>query len=211
MEAGISREHVERAAEELGFVRGARPRSDVSVAPIQHRPLLTPLFAAPFRLYEEAEIDGEVSPDDYDIIVDIIRRTFGDDGNVGTFGKTLTWTTRSQAKKGRNVFVTIIPRAGRTRIRLEERLGSIAGGLYGGIVGGTSGLGALAFSLTMSATHSYAAGAAAVATFLLSTFSIARSILGSVKGARAKQLAELRAELEAEVRASIGESQRFHD
>ena len=204
MEAGISREHVERAAAELGLVRGSRPRTDLAVAPIQHRPLLTPLFAAPFRLYEEAEIDGEVSPDDYDIIVEIIRRTFGDDGNVGTFGKTLTWTTRSQAKKGRNVFVTIIPRGGRTKIRIEERLGSIAGGLYGGIIGGTSGLLVLAFTLAMNATHSAVAGAAAAATCLLTTFSIARTILGSVKSARVKQPAGLRAELEAEVGASIG-------
>ncbi len=204
VEAGISREHVERAAAELGLVRGSRPRTDVAVAPIQHLPLLTPLFAAPFRLYEEAEIDGEVSPDDYDIIVEIIRRTFGDDGIVGTFGKTLTWTTRSQAKKGRNVFVTIIPRGGRTKIRIEERLGSIAGGLYGGIIGGTSGLLVLAFTLAMNATHSAVAGAAAAATCLLTTFSIARTILGSVKGARVKQLSGLRAELEAEVGASIG-------
>jgi predicted Ser/Thr protein kinase len=203
VEAGISPEHVERAAAELGLVRGSRARVELAAAPIQRRPLLTPLFAAPFRLYEESEVDGEISPDDYDIIVDIVRRTLGDDGNVGTFGKTLTWTTRSQAKKGRNVFVTIIPRGGRTKIRIEERLGSIAGALYGGIVGGTSGLLALAFTLAFNATHSVVAGAAAAATGLLSTFSIARTILGSVKGARERQLAALRDELEAEVRASI--------
>jgi hypothetical protein len=204
VEAGISREHVERAAAELGLVRGSRARVDLAAEPIRRRPILTPLFAAPFRLYEESEVDGEISPDDYDIIVDIVRRTLGDDGNVGTFGKTLTWTTRSQAKKGRNVFVTIVPRGGRTKIRIEERLGSIAGGLYGGIVGGTASLSALAFTLTMHATHSTVAGAAAAAASLLSTFSIARTILGSIKDARAKQLAALRDELEAEVRASIG-------
>jgi serine/threonine-protein kinase len=203
VEAGISREHVERAAAELGLVRGARPRADVPAAPVQRRPILTPLFAAPFRLYEEAETDGEFSTDDYDIIVDIIRRTLGDEGNVGTFGKTLTWTSRSQAKKGRNVFVTIIPRGGRTKIRIEERLGSLAGGLYGGIVGGTSSLAVLAFTTAMNATHSPIAGAAAATAALLSTFSISRGILGSVKGGRAKQLAALRDELEAEVRASI--------
>jgi hypothetical protein len=183
--------------------RGVRARTDVA-APVQHRPLLTPLFAAPFRLYEEVDVDGEVSTEDCDIIVDIIRRTLADDGNVGTFGKTLTWTSRAQSKKARSVFVTLIPRGGRTKIRMEERLGALAGGLYGGIVGGTSGgLGALAFGLTAGATHSYIAGAAAVGAVILSTFSIARTILGGIKDARAKQLAELREELVTEVRASI--------
>jgi eukaryotic-like serine/threonine-protein kinase len=207
IEAGISREHVDRAAEELGLVRGAsaraaRARVDAP-APVQHRPVLTPLFAAPFKLYEEAEIEGEVSPDDYDIMVDIIRRTLGDDGNVGTFGKTLTWTSRTQSKKGRNVFVTLIPRGGRTKIRVEERLVGLAGGLYGGIVGGTSSLSVLAFVQVMGATHSVLASAAAAAGVLLSTFSVARTILGSVKGGRAKQLTGLRDELAEEVRASI--------
>jgi serine/threonine-protein kinase len=208
VEAGISREHVDRAAEELGLVRGAgsrgvRARADIA-APVRHRALLTPLFAAPFRLYEEADVDGEVSTEDYDIIVDIIRRTLADDGNVGTFGKTLTWTSRAQSRKSRNVFVTLIPRGGRTKIRVEERLGALAGALYGGIVGGTTGgLGALAFGLTANATHSYIAGAAAVGGVILSTFSLARTILSGIKDARAKQLEELREELVTEVRASI--------
>ena len=165
--------------------------------------MLTPLFAAPFRLFEEAEIDGELSTDDYDIIVDIIRRTFADDGNVGTFGHTLTWTTRAQTKKGRNVFVTIIPRGGRTKIRIEERLSALAAGLYGGIVGGTSSLSVLAFVQVFGATHSILASIATSTAALLTTFSIARTILGSVKNARTKQIAGLRDELEAEVRASI--------
>ena len=207
IEAGISREHVDRAAEELGLVRGARSRgarerTEVAL-PVQRRPLLTPLFAAPFRLYEEADVDGEMSTDDYDIIVDIVRRTFGDDGNVGTFGKTLTWTTRAQSKKGRNVFVTIIPRGGHTKIRIEERLGSLAGGLYGGIMGGTSSLSVLAAVQVMAATHSVIASAAASVGALATTFTIARTILGKVKGGRSTQLARLRDELEAEIRASI--------
>jgi len=207
VEAGISREHVDRAAEELGLVRGAgtrgaRARTEI-VAPVRYRPVLTPLFAAPFKLYEEADIDGEISTDDYDIIVDIIRRTFGDDGNIGTFGSTLTWTSRAQSKKGRNAFVTLIRREGRTRIRIEERLGGLAAGLYGGLVGGTSSLSVFAFVQTFRATHSIVASVAASVGVLLSTFSLARTILGSVKKARRKQLVELREELTAEVRASI--------
>jgi hypothetical protein len=168
-----------------------------------YRPLLTPLFAAPYRLHEEVDIEGEVSTDDYDIVVDTIRRTLGDDGNVGTFGKTLTWTTRAQAKKGRSVFITVVPRLGRTKVRVEERLGSLAGALYGGIVGGTASLEVLAAVQVMSHTHSVVAAAAAAAGMLLSTFSIARTLLGSIKSGRAKQLAALRAELADEVRASI--------
>jgi serine/threonine-protein kinase len=204
VEAGISREHVERAAAELGLARGARVRTDLAVAPIHHRPILTPLFAAPFRLYEEADIEGEVMPDEYDIIVEIIRRKLSDDGNVGTFGRTLTWTTRGSGKDGRNVSVTITPRNGRTRIRIEERLGHLAGGLYGGIVGGASGgLGSLAAMSAYHATNSALAAIGGAAFVVLSTFSLARTILGAMKSGRARQLAELRAELETEVRAAI--------
>ncbi|MGE5727242.1 MAG: serine/threonine-protein kinase [Gemmatimonas sp.] len=213
IEAGISSEHVDRAAEELGLARGvdarvARARADAPAPAVQRRPVLTPLFAAPFRLFDEIEVDGEISTDDYDIIVDIIRRTMGDDGNVGTFGKTLTWISRAQSKKGRNVFVTLIPRGGHTKIRVEERLGALAGGLYGGIVGGTSGLGAFAFVQVLAATHSIVASAAATAGVLLTTFTTARTILGGIKGARTKQLAALREELAVEVRASIASRAR---
>jgi hypothetical protein len=204
VEAGISREHVERAAAELGLVRTARGRTDLAVAPVQHRPILTPLFAAPFRLYEEVDIEGEVMPDDYDILVEIIRRKLSDDGNVGTFGKTMTWTTRGAGKDGRNASVAIAPRNGRTRIRIEERLGHLAGGLYGGIVGGASGgLGSLAAVSAFHATNSAIAAIGAAGLVLLSTFSLARTILGSIKSGRARQLAELRADLEEEVRAAI--------
>ena len=213
IEAGISSEHVERAAEELGLVRArdvraAHARADVAAAPLQRRPVLTPLFAAPFRIAEEVDVDGEISTDDYDIIVDIIRRTMGDDGNVGTFGKTLTWTSRAQSRKGRNVFVTLVPRGGHTKIRIEERLGGLAGGLYGGIVGGTSGVGVLAFVQTMAATRSIIASAAATAGVFLTTFTIARSLLGGIKSARFKQLAALRDELAAEVRGAIASRAR---
>jgi hypothetical protein len=207
IEAGISSEHVDRAAAELGLVRGAAARTARAGAeittPARYRPVLTPLFAAPFRLIEEAEVDGEIATDDYDIVVDVIRRIVGDDGNIGTFAKTLTWASRVQSKKGRNVSVTIVPRSGKTRIRIEERLGGLAGGLYGGIVGGTSSLSVLAFVQTFAATHSVIVASAATVGVLACTFSVARTILGSVKGSRVRQLAKLRDELVAEVRASI--------
>ena len=161
---------------------------------------------APFTAALAGQYDGEgeISPNDYDFIVAIIRRTLSDDGNVGTFGKTLTWTSRAQGKKGRNVFVTIVPRGGYTKIRVEERLGQLAGGLYGGIIGGASGgLGSLAFATAFHATGSWVAGVAAIGGVLLSTFTIARAILGSIKSARTTQIAKLRGELEAEVCASV--------
>ena len=60
VEAGISSQHVERAVEELGLVRGGRRgvRVDAPMTPLRDRPILTPLFAAPFRLQEETEVDG---------------------------------------------------------------------------------------------------------------------------------------------------------
>jgi eukaryotic-like serine/threonine-protein kinase len=206
VEAGISQEHVERAAEELGLLRGVPRRGesiDAPLAPVKYRPLLTPLFAAPFRLQEESDIEGEISPADYEIIVERIRATLGDEGSVSSFGRSLTWSSRVVSRKGRNVSVTVTPRRGRTRIRIDERMGQLAGGLYGGIVGGTASLAVLAASTAIGSTHSWVAGAAAALAVELTTFSIARTIIGIVKSKRLRQLDELRTQLESEVRESI--------
>ena len=203
VEAGISREHVERAAAELGLVRGARTRADLAMPAPRYIPIITPLFAAPYRLQEEADIEGEMSPGDYELVVDTIRGVLGDEGSVTSLGRSLTWSSRVVSRKGRNVTVSIVPRAGRTRIRIDEKLGQIAGGLYGGIVGGTSSMAVLAGNAAWAATHSWIAAVAAGLAVELTTFSIARTILGLVKNKRAKQLVRLREEVEAEVRASI--------
>ena len=204
IEAGISREHVERAAVELGLVRGAGrrglARTTAALSPPREHALLTPLFAAPFRFQEESEVDGELPPEDYEIVVDTIRRAMGDEGTVGTLGRTLTWNSRLTSRKGRHVYVTILPRDGRTRIRIDERFGQLAGGLYGGIVGGTSSLAVFAGTAAFSATHSVAAGIAGGALALLTSFSIARTILGTMKSRRKSQIMRLRELLESDVR-----------
>ena len=209
VEAGISREHVDRAAAELGLVRGSggrTPRADAPLAtltPLARRPILTPLFAAPFRLQEEVEIDGEIAPAEYEMIVDSIRSELGEEGTVSVLGRSLSWNSRLQSKSGRNVTVAIAPRRGRTSIRIEERLGGLAGGLYGGIVGGTSSLTVLAFKLAWEASHSVLLGSCAAVALVLSTYGIARTILGFVKGKRQRQIASLRQRLEVDVRESI--------
>ena len=206
VEAGISREHVDRAAEELGLVRGAGRRGtrvDAPSAPLVRRPLLTPLFAAPFRLQEESDVEGEIAQADYELIVETIRTTLHDEGAVSAFGRSLTWSSRVVSRKGRNVSVTLSPRGGRTRIRIDERLGQLAGGLYGGIVGGTSSLAVMAFVNVQHATHAIMPAALAALAVELTTFSIARTIIGLIKGKRERQLATLRTQLEADVRESI--------
>ncbi|MDQ2767955.1 MAG: serine/threonine protein kinase [Gemmatimonadota bacterium] len=210
VEAGISREHVDRAAEELGLVRGGARRGtrvDALATPLARRPILTPLFAAPFRLQEETDVEGEIAPADYELIVDSIRTALHDEGAVSAFGRTLTWSSRISSSKGRNVSVTLSPRNGRTRIRIDERLGQLAGGLYGGIVGGTSSLAVWAATSAFHATHAIVPTVLAAIAVELTTFSIARTILGLVKGKRERQLTALRAQLEADVRESIAAGQ----
>ncbi|HEV7703412.1 MAG TPA: serine/threonine-protein kinase, partial [Gemmatimonadaceae bacterium] len=206
IEAGISREHVDRAAEELGLVRGGVRRStrvDALSAPLARRPILTPLFAAPFRVQEETDVEGEIAPADYELIVDTIRTSLHDEGAVSAFGRTLTWSSRVSSRKGRNVSITLSPRNGRTRIRIDERLGQLAGGLYGGLVGGTSSMAVWAATSAWRATHAVVPTVLAAIAVELTTFSIARTIIGFVKRKRARELAALRAAIEADVRESI--------
>ena len=206
VEAGISQQHVDRAASELGLSSRLRRgvRADAPFTPLVRRPVLTPLFAAPFRLQEETEVEGEISPAEYEVIVDRIRETLGDEGSISTLGRTLVWSSRVVSRKGRNVSVTIAPRRGRTRIRIDERLGQLAGGLYGGIVGGTSSLAVWAATAAFHTTHLWLPTIAAALAVELTTFSIARTAIGMVKGKRRLQLENLRHQLEADVSESIG-------
>ena len=65
-------------------------------------------------------------------MVEEIRTTVKNIGHVSTLARSLAWTASSTPGQGRDVQVTITPRLGQTRIRIEEKTGPLAGGLFGG-------------------------------------------------------------------------------
>jgi serine/threonine protein kinase len=85
-------------------------------------------------------VEGEISDEEFPLLVDEIRTSLGIIGHVNAFGRSLTWSTAPQGQGGgRNIQIIITPRAGYTRIYLEEPLMEVAGGLFGGMFGGGGG------------------------------------------------------------------------
>lgn len=141
--SGTSLADLEEIAREAGLdpalVR--RAASDLATA----APVAVPsrFLGAATKLHVERVIDGELSSDDMEALVDEVRRTFGEPGIVSALGRTVTWSPTPTMHQGkganRRLFVTLTMRGGQTTIRAEEDLGPLAGGLFGGLMGGMGG------------------------------------------------------------------------
>ena len=141
-EVGIDRKYVDRALAERtpvnvgaaadGLVREGAAMSD--------KPNVW--VGARTKLEYEAAVDGEIHPEEFEEIVDEMRRAFGEFGNASTVGRTMTFTTNMPVQAGtyqRRMQVTVSSRGGRTTIRAFEDISQIANGVVGGISGGVGG------------------------------------------------------------------------
>jgi serine/threonine protein kinase len=116
----------------------------------------TPWLGGPLTITAERELEGELLPEDLELLVDEIRANLGHQGHVHTTGRSVLWLGRAPRKpfdwtewdemmkqefagSGPDIAVRVMSRHGRTRIRVEQRLKELAGGLFGGIVGGAGG------------------------------------------------------------------------
>ena len=77
------------------------------------------------RIVVEATIDGEMPERDYDLVLDIIRREIGEVGQIGSVGRTFSWSVSNQNRK---LQISVMPRGGRTTVRVDEQLSNVAGG-----------------------------------------------------------------------------------
>lgn len=195
-EVGIPPEQVERALRRLGA-------SDRSVNPAAEPPPVGGLlgsdrskwkwfFGELLLLRFERIVDGEVPEREFPYIVEDIEATLGNVGNVNVLGKTLTWRADTASLQGRVVHVSVVPRAGATRIRVEERLHRLAGGMYGGVWGGLGGgFIAPAIGVTHSILSSvWVAGAAGVGV-VAGAYALARTIFVSTARRRREELSDL--------------------
>jgi hypothetical protein len=102
-----------------------------------------PWLGAPTRIVFERVVDGEIGPNDYEALVNEMRRTFGDNGVPSVLGRTLAWTATPAGggpnSRRRSVDISIVSRAGVTTIRVEEELRNVAGPLFAGMMAGGAG------------------------------------------------------------------------
>lgn len=189
-EAGIDPALVRRAAHSLDqHVEKARP---------------SPWVGAPTRLVYERVIDAEIPVDAYEVLVNEIRRTFGDNGIPSVLGRTLAWTSTSiqgrHNRRGRKIDVSVVSRGGVTTVRVEEELGNLAGALFGGLVGGGGGgTTGISIGIGMGAFHSAPLAFALWVAVAGGFYTLARAIYGNIVGKRERELNALVERLEGEV------------
>ena len=201
-EAGIEPQLIRRAA--LGLDRPAE----------SNRP--SPWLGAPTNLVFERVVDGEISPDDYEALVNELRRTFGDNGMPSVLGRTLAWTTTPRGgrrrSRGRQIDASVITRGGVTTIRVEEDMGNVAAGLFAGLVaGGGGGTTGITVGIGMAVFQSAAIAGLLWVAVAGGFYALARTIFSSVTSKREKQLRELVGRLEDQAREAIaqGETKRL--
>lgn len=115
LEAGISAKYVDHAMVEHGLTA---PANDVPAAAkiVDHTDRTGAFFGTPMRFEYEVGVQGEMPPDDLDLVVDLIRGAMAEPGLMTTVGRAFSWA--SDPRRGKNVEVSILPRAGKTRIRV---------------------------------------------------------------------------------------------
>lgn len=195
VEAGIGAKYVDRAMIEHGLIA-----TTAVSPPIEHSPPSNPFIGSPTRREFEVVVDGEMPDSDFDLLVEIIRQATGESGQITTVGRSFSW--QSDPAKGA-VQVSVLPRGGKTRIRVSEPLRVTAGGIFGGIVGGFGG-GSLPIWLGMGLKMGdFGAGALAWTATTVLSYLASRALFGYHSRNRAAVLKALAERLASQARESI--------
>jgi hypothetical protein len=168
----------------------------------------SPWLGAPTHLVFERVVDGEIPVDDFEPLINEIRRTMSDNGVTSVLGRTLAWTSSytggRRRNNGRMVNVNIVSRSGVTTIRVEEEMRQVAAALFGGLVGGGGGgTTGISIGIGVGAFHSVGLAAALWVAVAGGFYTLARTIYSNIAIKREKQLKELTSRLEEQVSESI--------
>jgi len=200
-EAGIPERYVARAAAELGLAAPAPNDNRAPLALIDETPRASVWAGAPTSIQYEITVPGEIPESELYVLVDTIRRRIGEPGNVGTIGRSVSWSSSDQHRR---LQVSIVVRHGTTTIRADERLRQLAGALYGGIVGGGGGGSAgPIMGVGMGVFHSAAMALGIWGVALSTAVFIARTVFKSQSRSRREALRKLVLELADQARDAM--------
>jgi len=198
VEAGIPAKYIEQVFAEHGLAA-----SQQTASVVDRTAAANGFLGSPTRLEYEIVVDGEMPTSDYDLLLDVIRRDVGESGSLGTVGRSFSW----QSAGRRNIQVSVVPRNGKTTIRVSENLRNLAGGLFGGIMGGYGGGTTGMWVAVAVGTHSVVVGIAAWLGNLALAYGVARGILRSAGNRRGDSLRNLAQALASEARLAIDAAQ----
>jgi eukaryotic-like serine/threonine-protein kinase len=221
VDAGIPESFVQQALREHGLVpvpgdhgaadgrvpAAARPSGSLPATIVKDGPKqpVNLFLGTATRIVVEATIEGEMPERDYDLVLDLIRREIGDVGQIGSVGRTFSWSVSNQQRK---LQISVMPRGGKTTVRVDEQLGQIAGGVFGGIMGGVGGGGGGAMmGIIAGATHAPLAGLAAWLGMIASAYGGARFTLRRIFKSRREKLRDVANQIANQIAESIASSE----
>jgi serine/threonine-protein kinase len=199
VEAGISNRYVEHALAERGL-------SDVLPPPVEppqvvdHVSSESLLAGGQVRVDFEIVVDGEMPEDDFVLLAEIIRRVTGEAGQVAAVGRAFSWQTHPEK---RSLQVSVLPRAGKTTIRVSESLKALAGGIIGALTGGGGGGLGMLWTALGASLHDPLFGVLMWGGTIALTYVASRGIFGRVSRVRVKEARTLAEALAAQARESI--------
>ena len=220
VDAGIPEARVQQALVEHGLVPTATDGpSGPGRAVAQRRPATTPvvvvkegpkqnvnpLIGSPTRIVVEVVVEGEMPERDYDLVLDVIRREVGEVGQIGSVGRTFSWSVSNQSRK---LQISVMPRGGKTTVRIDEQLGHLTGGIFGGMMGGIGGgVGGGVMGSIANSAPGPLVGLAAWLGVVASAYVAARFTFGRVSKGRQKKLLEIAKQLGDQIADSLASSE----
>jgi len=197
LEAGIAPKYVDHALIEHGL-----SPSDGQQGPRvidRHKPA-SAFVGSPTQLQFEVVVDGEMPQSDFDLLVDTIREFAGEAGQLAAVGRSFSW--QSTPVKG-NLHVTVLPRAGKTTIRVSESLRTSATAHFGFFGLGTIATAPIWLGVGLGALHSGVFVLAMWTATATLSYGSARGLFGRGSRKREEALHELAETLSLQVRESI--------
>jgi hypothetical protein len=178
--AGIEPVYVRRAAAELSLRQARRDR-------------FSPTIGGPRTILLEVTLDGEIPVPAYEYVIEAVRRQTGELGMASLIGRSLTWTAlpahgRAGPGWSRQIAVTIVPRAGRTRIRIEEKLDQLVRSVFGASLWGLGGTTSLIPMISLALFGVPALIPIGVGLWLTGAWSLARKTYSARVAAREQEL-----------------------
>ena len=221
LEAGISAPYLSLALEEL--VGGAGPVAGVASsesrlakdagARVAHAavrsvgPRAAMVAGAPMSLVFEAEVAGELSSNDFEVVMQTIRAAMGEAGMASALGRTMSWTSIDAGKRRAQVSITAT--GGRTLIRAEEDMSKSAGDVFSAVMASVgAGVGVGSMGITMGAMHSPVLALAVTGSVVMGAYTLARTIFGRKVRQRAEELERLTGTLAAQCAQLIAQLPR---
>ena len=199
VEAGIAPQYVDHALIEHGLSPSRGRASGVPRVIDRHKPA-SAFVGNPTQLQFEVVVDGEMPQADFDLLVDTIREFAGESGQLAAVGRSFSW--QSTPVKG-NLHVTVLPRAGKTTIRVSESLRTSATAHFGFFGIGTIATAPIWLGVGLGALHSGVFVLAMWTATATVSYGSARGLFGRGFRKREEALHELAETLALQVRESI--------